>query len=257
MCLILFALNSHPRYRFVLAANRDEFFQRPALFAGPWEDNNKIIGGRDLSSKGTWLGITETGRFIAITNYRNPMRENKYAKSRGILSRDFLENSQGIHDFTQKISASRNLYNGYNLLLAENDCRSVTHYSNITNKTQNIESGIHGLSNALLDTPWPKVELGKKNLSHILSSPTIDPSDLIELLKDQSTAPDDLLPDTGISYDLEKKLSPVFISMNGYGTRCSTALLIDQNDQVSFLEVTYNEKAEVINRSEITMQLKY
>jgi uncharacterized protein with NRDE domain len=240
-----------------LAANRDEFFNRPTLFANHWEENDKIIGGRDISSKGTWLGISETGRFVAITNYRDPKRENIHAKSRGILSKDFLENTQSIHDFIQLVSANRNLYNGYNLLLSHNGCKSITHYSNITNRTQNIESGIHGLSNALLDTPWPKVELGKKNLSDILSFPTIDPADLIKLLKDQSTAPENLLPDTGISYDLEKKLSPVFISMNGYGTRCSTALLIDQNDQVSFLEVTYNEKAEVINRSEIAIQLKY
>jgi uncharacterized protein with NRDE domain len=113
------------------------------------------------------------------------------------------------------------------------------------------------LSNAFLDTPWPKVELGKQRLGQLLLSPEVHISELINLLNDQSVAQDAHLPTTGISFDLEKKLSPVFISMNGYGTRCSTAILVDQNDQVRFLEVSYNENAEVINSTEIEMQLKY
>jgi uncharacterized protein with NRDE domain len=257
MCLILFAINSHPRYKFVLAANRDEFFNRPTLFAGRWEEDSRIIGGRDVSSNGTWLGITENSRFVAITNYRNPHREKDKAKSRGLLSKDFLLSTSKVKHFTNSISLERNLYNGFNILLTKDGFKSITHYSNISNEDKTITSGIHGLSNAFLDTSWPKVEFGKQNLHQILSSPTIDPLDLIKLLKNQSTAPDDLLPDTGISFDLEKKLSPVFISMNGYGTRCSTAILVDQNDQVRFLEVSYNENAEVINSTELVMQLKY
>jgi uncharacterized protein with NRDE domain len=257
MCLILFAINSHPRYKFVLAANRDEFFNRPTLFAGRWKEDSNIIGGRDVSSNGTWLGITETGKFVAITNYRDPQRENNRAKSRGLLSKEFLLNSQDVKHFTESISLTRNLYNGFNILLSDNEFKSITHYSNITNEDTIITSGIHGLSNAFLDTAWPKVELGKQNLHQILSSPTIDLLDLIKLLKNQSAAPDNLLPETGISFDLEKKLSPVFISMNGYGTRCSTAMLVDQNDQVRFLEVSYNENAEVINSTELSIQLKY
>jgi uncharacterized protein with NRDE domain len=257
MCLILFAINHHPKYKFVLAANRDEFFNRPTLFARLWEGDHKIIGGRDVSSNGTWLGISESGKFLAITNYRDPGRENTNAKSRGSLSRDFLLNPQEVKSFVESVSENRNIYNGFNVLLSDNGFRSITHYSNISDTAQNVVSGIHGLSNAFLDTPWQKVERGKQRLDQVLASPEIHLSELIHLLKDQKDAPDALLPATGISFDLEKKLSPVFISMNGYGTRCSTAILVDQNDQLKFLEVSYNESAEVINRTELSLKLKY
>ncbi len=250
MCLILFSLNQHPQYKFILAANRDEFFNRPTKEAGYWRENKNIIGGRDLNSGGTWLGVTKTGRLIAITNYRDLSNENKNARSRGLISKDFLINSQSNNSFLNNIYPVKNEYSGFNLLLSDNSFETITHYSNISDKTEILEEGTHGLSNHLLDTPWPKIQYGKDQLTTLLNQETIHTYDIISILKNNIEAPDKLLPDTGISYELEKKLSPVFISMKGYGTRCSTALIIDYNNNVSFLEISYDDNKEVINEKQ-------
>lgn len=257
MCLILFSTIQHPKYKLILAANRDEFFHRKTLYANPWADSEDIFGGRDVVSGGTWLGFNTNGRFIAITNYRNPKREKKDAKSRGILSNTFLTGKEDIMSFIEGISKNRNDYNGFNLLLSEDGFDTLTHYSNVTNEKTSIQPGIHGISNALLDSSWPKVDDGKKALLNLITKNNITPRKLIKLLKTNEMPPDHLLPNTGISFDIEKKLSPVFISMNGYGTRCSTILLVDHNNVVEFHEVTYGENSEVINKAEFKTQLKY
>ena len=154
MCLILFALNEHPEYKLILAANRDEFFNRETLRAHHWEENEKIIGGKDEVSNGTWLGLRVDGRFIAITNYRDLSRENKNAKSRGFISRNFLLGDEKAKTFIANVSNERKSFNGFNLLFSADGCNSLNHYSNISNQLSIIKSGVHGLSNALLDTPW-------------------------------------------------------------------------------------------------------
>ncbi len=257
MCLILFALNTHPKYKLILAANRDEFFSRKTQFADFWDEDKNILAGRDVVSGGSWLGVTSSGRFIAITNYRNPEMDIHNPQSRGALSREFLSDAQSTSEFIARIAFTRHQFNGYNLLLCDNGFGSLTHYSNITNVSTTIKQGIHGLSNSLLDSPWPKVELGKIMLADAISATNINPNDLISLLKNYDTAPDHLLPKTGISTDLEKKLSPVFISMKGYGTRCSTALLVDKKNEVSFLEVSYNEQREIIHKAAHQLPIKY
>jgi len=256
MCLILFAKNKHPQYKLILAANRDEFFERPTLAADFWEDNSNILGGRDRQSMGTWLGMNKNGRFIAITNFRDPKMGQKSAKSRGILSKNFLSTELDVSSFINEVSADKELYNGFNLLMSIDGFKTLFHYSNISDMTTKLKDGIYGLSNHLLDTSWPKVKTGKNKLSEIMKSNAINNKDLIEILKDGEKAPDDLLPDTGISFDLEKKLSPVFISMKGYGTRCSTAMLVNNDNELSFLEVTYNEKREVISEKQYDLMLK-
>jgi uncharacterized protein with NRDE domain len=257
MCLILFALHTHPKYKLILAANRDEFFNRETQFAHFWDNSKNILAGKDMASGGTWMGVQSKGRFIAITNYRHPEREILNPQSRGSLSRQFLADSETNKDFIGRIAAIRNQFNGYNLLLSDDGLQSMVHYSNITNVTTSIKKGIHGLSNALLDSAWPKVESGKRMLSEIVSSSSIYPEQLISILNNHDTAPDHLLPNTGISTDLEKKLSPVFISMKGYGTRCSTALLVDKKDDVIFHEVSYNEQGEVISKIQHQLHIKY
>ena len=257
MCLIIFSLNQHPKYKLILAANRDEFFTRESMIAHHWEENDNIIGGKDMISQGTWLGINSNGRFIAITNYRDLSRENKNAKSRGYISKRFLLGDEAVEDFIKEISEERDAYNGFNLLLSENGFENMIHYSNVSNKQTQLRNGLHGLSNALLNTPWPKVVKGKKMLSELINAPSPDSSELIELLRNSDIPPNNQLPETGISRDLEKKLSPVFISMNGYGTRCSSAVLVDYNNSVSFHEVTYSEKKEVIYTNKLQLQLKY
>jgi uncharacterized protein with NRDE domain len=257
MCLILFALHTHTKYKLILAANRDEFFNRETQFAQFWNDDRNILGGKDMSSGGTWLGMHSKGRFVAITNYRNTEREISNPISRGSLSREFLTYSESTSDFIRRISSTRQQFSGYNLLLSDDGFQSIVHYSNITDEATVIKNGIHGLSNAFLDSPWPKVEIGKKNLAEAISSPTLKPTDLISILKNRDKAPVRLLPRTGISTDLEKKLSPVFISMKGYGTRCSTALLVDNKNEVSFLEVSYNEEGEAVNKFHHQFHIKY
>lgn len=256
MCLILFALNEHSKYKLVLAANRDEFFNRPTQLADFWEDDNNILGGRDFSSLGTWLGLSKEGKFCAITNYRDPRMERNTNKSRGLLSKNFLTTTQDVSTFIIEVSAEKDLYSGFNMLLSNDGFETVFHYSNISDTTTKIERGIHGLSNHLLDTPWPKVENGKEKLTEVMNTNSIKNNDLINILTDSQTAPDELLPNTGISYDLEKKLSPVFISMKGYGTRCSTAMLLDYDNRLSFKEVSYNDKTEVISEKQYKFKLK-
>ena len=257
MCLILFSIHQHPEYKFILAANRDEFFDRETLYANRWQDNEQIIGGRDVVSGGTWLGLNSNGRFIAITNYRDPARENKSAKSRGILSNEFLNGNNRASDFIHEISPHRANYNGFNLLISDDGFNTLSHYSNINNEITMVQPGIHGLSNALLNTSWPKVDFGKNALSKTISSYTLDINNLISILGNADVPADHLLPSTGISFDLEQKLSPVFISMNGYGTRCSTVLLVNHNNVAKFHEVSYNENKEIINIAEFQIQLKY
>ena len=247
MCLILFANDQHPKYKLVMAANRDEFFSRPSLVADFWKDNSAILGGRDVQSGGTWLGINKNGRFIAITNFRDPDSMNPKAISRGELSSHFLSKSIDIPAFIKEVSAKRQLYNGFNLLLSDNGFDNIFHYSNISDRLTGIDPGVHGLSNHLLNTPWPKIKSGKKALVHIIQSESLKTGDLLNILQDNSESPDESLPKTGISYELEKKLSPVFISMIGYGTRCSTAILIDRNNVLSFHEVTYDEKRQIVS----------
>lgn len=255
MCLIIFALNQHPKYKLIVAANRDEFFSRPTLEADYWEEGNSILGGRDVQSGGTWFGMNKNGRFIAITNYRDPKNEKKDAKSRGGLSKNFLLQNQKVSAFLADVSKDKQKYNGFNLLLSDDNFESLYHYSNITDKSKNIDDGIHGLSNHLLDSPWPKIQKGTKCLTNILQSDSIQSAEIVDMLRNETEAPDNLLPKTGISFDLEKKLSPVFISMKGYGTRCSTVVMVDKSNELSFLEVSYNEQNQVISEKRYKMQI--
>lgn len=256
MCLILFALNQHSIYKLIIASNRDEFFSRPTLEADFWKENKSILGGRDIQSGGTWLGLNKTGRFIAITNYRDRKSDRSNARSRGELSESFLSQNSSVSAFLADISKKKDQYNGFNILLSDDRFDSLYHYSNIPDRTNKISDGIHGLSNHLLDTSWPKVQRGKNYLSEILRSETIDGYEIIDLLRNGNEAPDEMLPETGISYDLEKKLSPVFISMKGYGTRCSTVILVNYDNELSFLEVSYNEQKQVIGEKKYNLQLK-
>lgn len=257
MCLILFTLNEHPKYKLILTANRDEFYNRPSLSADFWTDNTSILGGKDVKSGGTWLGINKNGRFIAITNFRDLRKENKNALSRGDISKDFLNGDLSVSQFIDQLSENRNKYNGFNLLLSDNAFESFYHYSNITNRLEQITKGYHGLSNHLLDTAWPKVESAMHHLQIITKSKEFEINELIEMLTDDQEAPEKLLPSTGISLELERKLSPVFISMKDYGTRCSTAILVTKQNELVFLEVTYDNKKQILAEKQFNLSLKY
>lgn len=239
MCLILFSYNNHPQYRLVLAANRDEYYDRPAAPMQFWEDHPNVLGGRDLKSMGTWMGITRSGRIAAITNYRDPATINPTAPSRGDLISQFLIGDASPAAYLGTIQRDAQKYNGFNLLVG--DTRDLAYYSNRGNNVIHLESNIFGLSNRHLDTPWPKVTHGKKLLNRILNQgKEIPPQPLLDLLQSQETAPDHQLPDTGIGKTWEKTLSPIFIASPNYGTRCSTIVTIDQSNHVRISEHTWH-----------------
>ena len=239
MCLILLACRTHPRYPLILAANRDEFYQRPTAPASFWETEPKILAGKDLQSGGTWLGITRTGRIAALSNYRDPSHVLDNAPSRGGLVTEFLLGDLPPAGYLEKLRQRSQEYNGFSIIFG--DRKNLYAYSNRGEVPPLLQPGIHGLSNHLLDTPWPKVTLGKKALADILSQggePSVE--DIFALLADRSMPDDRLLPDTGVELETERLLAPLFTSGPVYGTRSSSILLIDQEAEVTFIERTHN-----------------
>ncbi|MFK7847532.1 MAG: NRDE family protein [Rhodothermales bacterium] len=239
MCLILFSYDQHPKYQLILAANRDEFLERPTAPAASWDEHPGLIAGRDLKAGGTWMGITADLRFAAITNYRDPASEKKDAPSRGHLVSDYLKGKMHPEAYLQALDKRAAEYNGYNLLLGSGS--DLWYYSNKENLVKKVRPGIHGLSNHLMNTPWPKVERGKLGLQNATAGEHISSDALIALLKDPQTAPDEALPSTGVPLEWERMLSPMFIQAPHYGTRASTVMLIDRAGRVTFVEQTIGQ----------------
>lgn len=244
MCLILFAYNVHPSYRLILAANRDEFFDRPSEAADFWPDQPQVLGGRDLKEMGTWLGVTKEGRFAAITNYRDPSSLKSNAPSRGKLVSDYLTGNLSAEDYLHRILPEASQFNGFNLLMG--DSENLWVYSN-RGAAQKLKPGIYGLSNHLLDTPWPKVQKGKSLLTKALDKKgdNLDEA-LLNLLADRHVPPDNELPDTGVSSEWERILSPMFIASPVYGTRSSTVLMMAKNRRIRFIEQVYNDNSDIL-----------
>ena len=243
MCLIVFAYNAHPSYHLILAANRDEFYERPSSPADFWEDAPQILAGKDLKEGGTWLGITRDGKFAAITNYRDPAAFKINAQSRGKLVRDFLCGNQNADKYLENIFQQSDKYNGYNLILKDKDGLYV--FSNRGEK-QKLGAGIYGLSNHFLDTSWPKVVRAKKAFKTILDKKgTSLEESLFAILSDRHFPPDNKLPATGVDREWERVLSPIFIKSPNYGTRSSTILLLGKNKRVKFVEKVFDEKSEL------------
>jgi uncharacterized protein with NRDE domain len=241
MCLITFAYKVHPEYRLILASNRDEFYSRPTRKAQPWfpEDLPHIIAGKDLEAGGTWMGVTKSARWAALTNYRDPSWEVTNPPSRGQIVLDYLKNTTNPESFLENLDENAKKYAGFNVLVGDHD--NLFHYSNYDQQFSMIEPGIHGVSNALLDTPWPKLNQAKETLESVINKPgKLNKNDLFNLLKDSAPAPDEHLPKTGIPYEWEKAVSSIFIRTKTYGTRCSTVLLIKHNGEVEFTERRFN-----------------
>lgn len=253
MCLIFFALNHNPTYKLIVAANRDEFYVRKTAPADFWSDHPDILGGRDLEASGTWMAMNKNGKISLITNYRDPSNINPNAPSRGQLVSDFLVNGDKAEDYLRKVAKRADQYNGFNLLTGYPD--ELWYLSNYRKGIQKLESGVYGLSNHLLDTPWPKVNRGKEKFSIAINPSQIEPDMLFELLYDEQRAEDQLLPDTGIGLERERALSSMFIKTNGYGTRCSTVILVSHDNQVLFAERVYDLDtfAHTTNRFQFTI----
>lgn len=238
MCLILIAYRCHPDYGLVVAGNRDEFYDRPTAPLAFWDDAPPVLAGRDLQEGGTWMGVTRTGRFAAITNYRDPSHIKSSAPSRGHLVSDYLQGSQPAGDYLARLRSVADRYNGFNLLLG--DETGLYYYSNYASEIQTLSPGWHGLSNHLLDTPWPKVQRGLSLLRDQMN-PSSDPTpdDLMEVLTDRSVAADAELPQTGVPLEWERWLSSIFIEAPGYGTRSSTILMVGKNGSARMVEMSW------------------
>jgi uncharacterized protein with NRDE domain len=241
MCLILLAYRVVPGSPLVVAANRDEHFSRPAAPAALWRDHPDVLAGRDLSGGGTWLGVTTAGRFAALTNYRNPATHRNDAPSRGELVKAFLTGWMSASSYAHDLAREARPYNGFCLLVADGD--HLFYYSNRAGAPLEVEPGIHGLSNHLLDTPWPKVVKGRAALERLTRVPfSID--DHLALLDDTVPADERQLANAGLDAERERRLSSLRILSAGYGTRCSTVVRFTDAGTIDFAERTYRPDGE-------------
>src|SRR5690606_29375488 len=252
MCLIFISINNHPKYNLIVAANRDEFYHRKTAAAHFWEDRPEILGGRDLEACGTWLGLTRRGRISMVTNYRDLKNIKPNAPSRGQLVTDSLLTDKPVRQFLEEIEPRANTFNGFNLIAGTLD--RLWYFSNYGTGIRELSPGIYGLSNHLLDTPWPKVRDGKQQFSEIISG-DFAPNDLFAMLYDHDTANDDELPDTGIGLERERALSARFIKSPGYGTRSSTVVLADRDGQVFFTERVFDLETFAFKDNTFTFKL--
>lgn len=238
MCLVLLALHSHPDYPLIVAANRDEFYDRPTAPAGLWSDCPSVLGGRDLEAGGTWLGVDRQGRFAAVTNYRQGQRENPAPHSRGLLVSEFLTGHTGGPEYMEQVRRDADLYNGFNLIAG--DSSALFYFSNREGRVRRLEPGVYGLSNHLLDTPWPKVTATKHAFGAILNHRGDELSgDLLALLANRDRAGDDRLPSTGVPLEWERLLSSAFIVAPDYGTRSSTVVLVERHGRTDLVERSF------------------
>ena len=245
MCLAVVALDVHPRFALVLAANRDEFHARPARTAQWWTDRDAppILAGRDLAQGGTWLGLAPDGRWAFVTNVREPARFDPSAPSRGALVPALLRAPEDFGGVLAGILDDAQRYNGFNLVAG--DARSAAFGSNRGAGVVRLPPGIHGVSNAGLDTPWPKLVRAKAGVARWAAAGDDDPAPLWKVLSDTRTAFDHELPDTGIPRARERLLSSPFIVSDNYGTRCSTLVMLGRDGTAHFLERSFDERGFV------------
>lgn len=238
MCLILFAWQSHPRYELVIAANRDEFHDRPAAAAKFWKEDPNILAGRDLQAGGTWMGVTRQGRIAAITNYREHARPAPWGGlSRGFPVREYLGSVEPPQKAASHYAECGDRYSGFNLLVGAPG--GLWHVSNRGGEPAAVTPGIHGLSNHLLDTDWPKVEHGRQRLQQVLDQEDLEPEALFSLINDRSRAGGDLPEGVEPRLAPEELMRHYFILSPVYGTRCSTVILAGYDGRIRFEERSY------------------
>jgi len=249
MCLAFFLFDVHPLYSMLVASNRDEYYSRPALPAHFWEDEPDVFAGRDKEAGGTWFGISRGGRMALITNFRE-MTTVAGAPSRGDLTLNFLRSPAGTSpmQYLQSVIASQKVYNGYNLVVADLHSKQAAYLTNRGDPSQagprQLAPGIYGLSNAVLDSPWPKLELGKSSLQTMLNKSSGEPLSLKlivdQVLCDMSTVEDAHLPETGAPLEVEKALMSAFVNTTfpkgRYGTSTQTVMAARRDGIVEWHE---------------------
>lgn len=266
MCLILFAWNSHPDYSLVVAANRDEFYERPSHPLEWWGEGKSILAGKDLAdvigTSGTWMGLSKSGKFSALTNIRAPSEKNPLLRTRGELTTQFLKSTLSASDYIQRTSKVAQQYNGFNLLVGDLRSQSspslywASNRKLVNNRIKNRQTlskeeltpGIYGLSNAMLDTPWPKV---KHRIASFIQTLSMDSGKLdkvenyLSLLNHLEQSPDSDLPSTGVSLEWERTLSAAFIKTENYGTRASSVLRVRKDGVFQFTEKSFDKNGEI------------
>lgn len=247
MCLVVFAWQAHADYPLVVAANRDEYFSRPAAPAHWWTDAPELLAGRDLEAGGTWMGLSRSGRFAALTNYRDPSRHLPGAPSRGALVRAALEDARPAHESLHQLGARSQTYAAFNLLVG--DGKQLGVLESTTGQMHALAPGVYGLSNHLLDTPWPKLVKARAGLAERIAHSAGGEDELVAallaLMRDPTPAADPHLPATGVSLEWERWLSPAFIRAPGYGTRCTSVVLRDRAAGTRFVEWTWDVDGEL------------
>ncbi len=234
MCLLVLAWKHHPRYRLILAGNRDEFHDRHAAPLNWWQDDPRILGGRDLKAQGTWLGVARSGRFGVVTNYRDLQAPVENAPSRGQLVPRFLTGATSPKEFLDDLRGAAPRYSGFNLLVG--GTRALYYFSNRGPAPTALAPGVYGLSNHLLDTPWPKLARTRERFNALLTQPEIAPEELFTMLGDRESAGAADLPSTGLPEDWERIVSAPFIVNERYGTRCSSVLLVERTGRTILQE---------------------
>jgi uncharacterized protein with NRDE domain len=255
MCLILFAFRAHADYPLVIAANRDEAYARPTAPAAFWHDHPRVYGGRDLESSGTWLALTTMGRFAAVTNFRDGYPKGVAPRSRGDIASTFLTGDENAKSYLESVAARGADYAGFCTLAGDLD--ALWFLSNRRNGVTRVEPGVHGLSNHLLDTPWPKVMQGRQELeSHLRSDKSTLTEQLYAMLADRTAALPEALPDTGMGMPREKQLAPKFIAVDDrYGTRASTVVIVDRKDNVTYSERSFGANGKFLGEVTRRFQL--
>jgi uncharacterized protein with NRDE domain len=237
MCLILLAWRAHPEFPCVLAANRDEFHERETASADWWSGEAGILAGRDLHAGGTWLGVTRRGQFAALTNFRDGGARRATAPSRGMLVSELLESGRSVPESLSYLERAGPRYNPFNILFS--DGRRLGVYESALGEGRELGPGVFGLSNHLLDTPWPKVQNAKTALTAALADPR-DTDVILHLLRDDRPASDGDLPRTGATLEWERLLSSAFVRAPDYGTRCSTLFRVDARGAAVFYEWSWD-----------------
>ncbi len=254
MCLLVLAWKAHPRYRLVVAANRDEFHERPAAALAKWPAPNDILAGRDLRAQGTWLGLDRRRHFGVITNFRELQRPRPDAPSRGGLIPDYLQGSLGAAEFLRRLGPRAARYSGFNLLLTDGE--ALWYASNRAEQfARELPPGVYGLSNEFLDTPWPKLRRVRQRFDTWLSDPaSASAAGLFDLLGDRTVASaTEELPQTGLAPEWERVLSAPFVLHPDYGTRASTVLLLEPSGSGYLAERRFDSQGVLKGQTEFSL----
>jgi uncharacterized protein with NRDE domain len=235
MCLLVLAWRLHPRYRLIVAGNRDEFHDRTAAPLQWWSDDPEILAGRDLQAGGTWMGVSRSGRFGIVTNFRQSGAPASGLRSRGHLVPDFLRSDLPPARFAETIAGSASAYAGFNLLICDQE--SLVYVSNVAEtRGRELPPGIYGLSNHRLDEPWPKLLRTRARFAAVAAREDVAPAELLDLLADATPAEPPVSSGDGLPADLELALTAPFVRHERYGTRCSTVALLARDDRHALYE---------------------